>query len=102
MKEGDIDKEQIENPEFGRIAAQAAKQVIVQKVRDAERLEIIKKFRPYIGTLVNGTVKKLLENLLLWILETTLRLHYLEETWFKEKYIELAIELKEFWKPKRK
>ena len=58
LKEGDIDKEQIENPEFGRIAAQAAKQVIVQKVRDAERLEIIKKFRPYIGTLVNGTVKK--------------------------------------------
>ena len=52
-----MDKEQIENAEFGRIAAQAAKQVIVQKVRDAERLEIIKKFRPYIDTLVNGTVK---------------------------------------------
>ena len=58
LKEGDVDKEQIENPEFGRIAAQAAKQVIVQKVRDAERLEIIKKFRPYLNTLVNGTVKK--------------------------------------------
>ncbi|MEM6377936.1 MAG: NusA N-terminal domain-containing protein, partial [Bacteroidota bacterium] len=38
LKEGDVDKEQIENAEFGRIAAQAAKQVIVQKVRDAERL----------------------------------------------------------------
>ena len=31
LKEGDIDKEQIENPEFGRIAAQVAKQVIVRK-----------------------------------------------------------------------
>ena len=58
LKEGDVDKEQIENPDFGRIAAQAAKQVIVQKVRDAERLEIIKKFRPYLNTLINGTVKK--------------------------------------------
>ena len=58
LKVGDIHREPIENPEFGRIAAQAAKQVIVQKVRDAERLEIIKKFRPYLGTLINGTVKK--------------------------------------------
>jgi len=46
LKEGDVDKEQIENAEFGRIAAQAAKQVIVQKVRDAERLEIIKNSDP--------------------------------------------------------
>ena len=43
LKVGDKFKEQVENAEFGRIAAQAAKQVIVQKVRDADRLEIIKK-----------------------------------------------------------
>jgi N utilization substance protein A len=34
---GDYIEEQIENPDFGRIAAQAAKQVIVQRVREAER-----------------------------------------------------------------
>ena len=55
---GDKYREQIENAEFGRIAAQAAKQVIVQKVRDAERLEIIKRFRPSLGQLVSGSVKK--------------------------------------------
>ena len=65
LKVGDIHREQIENPEFGRIAAQAAKQVIVQKVRDAERLEIIKKFRPYLGTLINGTVKKVTRELII-------------------------------------
>ena len=58
LKVGDIFKEQVENADFGRIAAQAAKQVIVQKVRDAERLEIIKRFRPSLGQLVSGSVKK--------------------------------------------
>ena len=65
LKVGEIHREPIENPEFGRIAAQAAKQVIVQKVRDAERLEIIKKFRPYLGTLINGTVKKVTRELII-------------------------------------
>ena len=65
LKVGDIHKEPIDNPEFGRIAAQAAKQVIVQKVRDAERLEVIKKFRPYLGTLINGTVKKATRELII-------------------------------------
>ncbi len=65
LKVGDIHREPIENPEFGRIAAQAAKQVIVQKVRDAERLEIIKKFRPYLGTLINGAVKKVTRELII-------------------------------------
>ncbi len=65
LKVGDIHKEPIDNPEFGRIAAQAAKQVIVQKVRDAERLEVIKKFRPYLRTLINGTVKKVTRELII-------------------------------------
>ena len=65
LKVGDIHREPIDNPEFGRIAAQAAKQVIVQKVRDAERLEVIKKFRPYLGTLINGTVKKVTRELII-------------------------------------
>ena len=55
---GSIHREQVENIEFGRIAAQAAKQVIVQKVREAERAQVVEKYRSFIGELVNGTVKK--------------------------------------------
>ncbi|MDC0028499.1 transcription termination factor NusA [Gammaproteobacteria bacterium] len=58
MEVGSIYREQVENIEFGRIAAQAAKQVIVQKVREAERAQIVEKYRSFIGELVNGTVKK--------------------------------------------
>ena len=50
--------EKVENIEFGRIAAQAAKQVIVQKVREAERAKIVDQYRSFLGELVNGTVKK--------------------------------------------
>jgi len=55
---GSIYKEQIENMPFGRIAAQAAKQVIVQKVREAERAQVVEKYRNFLGELVSGTVKK--------------------------------------------
>ena len=58
LKIGDVYKEQVENVEFGRIAAQAAKQVIVQKVREAERAQVVDLYRDRIGELVNGTVKK--------------------------------------------
>lgn len=44
--------------EFGRIAAQTAKQVIVQKVREAERAQVAEMFQDRIGELVNGTVKR--------------------------------------------
>ena len=44
--------------DFGRIAAQTAKQVIVQKVRDAERNKQFEEYREKIGTVVNGTVKR--------------------------------------------
>ncbi|MHB1544356.1 MAG: transcription termination factor NusA [Gammaproteobacteria bacterium] len=43
---------------FGRIAAQVAKQVIVQKVREAERARIIEAYRDRVGQLVSGTVKR--------------------------------------------
>ena len=49
---------EVESAEFGRIAAQAAKQVIVQKLRDAERAQVIELFSPRVGELVNGSVKK--------------------------------------------
>ncbi|EAT11486.1 transcription termination/antitermination protein NusA [Bermanella marisrubri] len=58
LKEGDSYEEQIENPEFGRIAAQAAKQIIMQKVREAERAKITAAYEDRIGELVHGTVKK--------------------------------------------
>ena len=44
--------------EFGRIAAQTARQVIIQKIREAERQLIIEQFKNKLGQLVYGTVKK--------------------------------------------
>ncbi len=58
LKVGDIYREKIENAEFGRIAAQTAKQVIVQKVREAERAQMVDEYRDRMGDLVSGTVKK--------------------------------------------
>jgi len=55
---GDVHEEPIDSIEFGRIAAQIAKQVIVQKVREAERAQIIDAYEGHIGELVSGTVKK--------------------------------------------
>lgn len=58
LKAGDVFEEQVENIGFGRIAAQTAKQVIVQKVRDAERALVVEQYRDQVGDLVSGTVKK--------------------------------------------
>ncbi len=55
---GDTWEEKIENVEFGRIAAQTAKQVIVQKVREAEREIVINEYKDRVGELVAGIVKK--------------------------------------------
>ena len=44
--------------DFGRVAAQNAKQVIVQKVRDAERERQYEEFKDRVGEIVNGTVKR--------------------------------------------
>ncbi|MBQ0720735.1 MAG: transcription termination/antitermination protein NusA [Gammaproteobacteria bacterium] len=55
---GDTFEEKVENVKFGRIAAQAAKQVIVQKVRDAERELVAARYEGRVGELVSGTVKK--------------------------------------------
>lgn len=58
LKPGDVYQEQIENVGFGRIAAQTAKQVIVQKVRDAERAQVVEQYENRVGELIAGTVKK--------------------------------------------
>jgi N utilization substance protein A len=57
----DIDdyiEEQIESVAFGRIAAQTAKQVIVQKVREAERAQVVEQYKDREGELVTGIVKR--------------------------------------------
>ncbi len=58
LKIGDVHEEQIDNVSFGRIAAQTAKQVIVQRVRDAERAQVVEEYEPRVGELLAGTVKK--------------------------------------------
>ncbi len=51
-------EEPMESVEFGRIAAQTAKQVIVQKVREAERNQVIDAYRDHVGEMVSGVVKR--------------------------------------------
>jgi len=58
LEVGDFIEEPMEAPEFGRIAAQAAKQVIVQKVRQAERAQVVEAYQDRVGELVTGTVKR--------------------------------------------
>jgi N utilization substance protein A len=55
---GDFIEEPIESIEFGRIAAQTAKQVIVQKVREAERQKVFEAFKDRVGELITGVVKR--------------------------------------------
>ncbi len=57
-KIGDIKEEQIESIEFGRIAATHAKQVIIQKIREAERALVADAYEPRLGEMVTGEVKK--------------------------------------------
>lgn len=56
---GDFIEESLEPVDFGRIGAQAAKQVILQKIRDAEREQILNDFLERKEHLVMGTVKRL-------------------------------------------
>tara|TARA_R110000868_G_scaffold144960_4_gene364514 strand:- start:31864 stop:33342 length:1479 start_codon:yes stop_codon:yes gene_type:complete len=55
---GDTLEEPIDSVEFGRIAAQTAKQVIIQKVREAERAKVADAYRDKVGELVTGVVKR--------------------------------------------
>ena len=55
---GDFIEEELEPIEFGRIGAQAAKQTILQKIRDAERDQILNDFLERNEKLINGTVKR--------------------------------------------
>jgi N utilization substance protein A len=55
---GDLIAEPLPPIDFGRIAAQAAKQVIFQKVRDAEREKQFDEYKDRVGEIVHGTVKR--------------------------------------------
>ena len=48
----------VESVEYGRIGAQASKQVIVQKIREAERAQVVDAYRSRVGELISGQVKK--------------------------------------------
>ena len=55
---GDVYQEQLPPVELGRIAAQSAKQVILQRVREAERDRQYEEFKDRAGTIINGVVKR--------------------------------------------
>ncbi|MCC5987734.1 MAG: transcription termination/antitermination protein NusA [Pararhodobacter sp.] len=55
---GDEIREEVPPVELGRIAAQSAKQVILQKVREAERDRQYEEFKDRVGTIINGVVKR--------------------------------------------
>ena len=57
-KVGDLIAEPLPPLDFGRVAAQNAKQVIVQKVREAERERQYNEYKDRVGEIVNGTVKR--------------------------------------------
>ena len=58
VKVGDFIIDQLPPIDFGRIAAQTAKQVITQKVREAERNKQYEEYKERVGTIINGTVKR--------------------------------------------
>jgi len=55
---GDIVEDEYEASSFGRVAAQTAKQVVLQKLREAEREVVMTEFSDKIGTVVTGTVQR--------------------------------------------
>jgi len=55
---GDSVEEKFEVTSFGRVAAQTAKQVVLQRLREAEREVVLEEFEDKIGTVVNGTVAR--------------------------------------------
>jgi len=55
---GDYVEDQIESVKFDRVTTQTAKQVIVQKIREAERALVVEAYQEQVGELVTGVVKK--------------------------------------------
>ena len=70
--EEDLATKKIDNIDFGRISAQAAKQVIIQKVREAERSKITAKYESLVGEVISGQVKRINRDFLLLEIEEDL------------------------------
>ena len=56
---GDVLEHKVDSVDFGRIGAQKAKQVIVQKVREAERAQVVEAYEDRVGELITGIVKRM-------------------------------------------
>jgi N utilization substance protein A len=56
---GEVLEHKVDSVDFGRIGAQKAKQVIVQKVREAERAQVVEAYQDRVGELITGQVKRL-------------------------------------------
>lgn len=61
-KVGDLIEQELEGVSFGRISAQAAKQVILQKIRDAERTQLYQEYLARKDTIISGVVKRFERN----------------------------------------
>lgn len=59
IEAGTVIESKVESVDFGRIGAQKAKQVIVQKVREAERAQVVEAYKSRVGELITGLVKRL-------------------------------------------
>jgi NusA N-terminal domain. len=81
IKAGGYIEEQMQSVEFGRIAAQTAKQVIVQKVREAERTQVVDAYQGRVGEMVGGVVKRVNAAGLLSIWETMQRRLFPGRAW---------------------
>lgn len=60
LKAGDVVEELMVSEEIGRIGIHTAKQVIIQKVREAKRAKVVDAYRSKLGQLINGVVKRVL------------------------------------------
>lgn len=58
IKEGDMCEAEVTLEDFGRIAAQTAKQVMIQKIREAEKDMVFQEFKPREGELITGTINR--------------------------------------------
>ena len=59
IEPGEVIEHRIESVDFGRIGAQRAKQVIVQKVREAERAQVVEAYKGRVGELLTGLIKRM-------------------------------------------
>ena len=100
LKEGDQVEIEIVPKDFGRIAAQTAKQVIIQKLREAERDIIFTEFNDRKGEIVSGLIQKADKNIVVMDLGKLEGVMPAKEQIPTEKYRKLAYEISYYYKKK--